>query len=149
MRKLLLRLSVVLLLGSSPDVFGAKMPLETSGAVASEPSITSIKDALSQFNSLSRQEKKAKFREMKKVIKTYKADKKAGKEVDSNLILQVILALFIPPLAVYLHEGSTNNRFWISVLLTVLGLLLFGFAGILFLGSLPSIVYALVVILGK
>ena len=112
-------------------------------------SITSLKDALSEFKSLSHRDKKVRFREMKKVLKQYKSDKKAGKDVDSNVVLQVILGLFIPPLGVYLHEGETNNKFWISVLLTVLGLLIFGFAGILFLGTLPSIIYALIVILSN
>ncbi|MCW3105670.1 MAG: hypothetical protein JWQ09_176, partial [Segetibacter sp.] len=100
------------------------------------------------FNSLSNREKRSRFKEMKKAIKAFKADKKAGQDVSTNTLLEVIIAIFIPPLAVYLHEGETNNRFWISVLLTILGYLLFGFAGILFLGSLPGIIYALIVILG-
>lgn len=116
---------------------------------ASAPSREQVQDAMKDFNSLSRSEKKSKIKEFKKVIKTFKEDRKAGKDTDTNIILQVLIALFIPPLAVYLHEGETNSKFWISVLLTVLGLLIFGFAGILFLGTLPSIVYALIVILGN
>ncbi|RYF79670.1 MAG: YqaE/Pmp3 family membrane protein [Chitinophagaceae bacterium] len=46
----------------------------------------------------------------------------------------VILAILLPPLAVYLHEGTTNTRFWISLLLT---LLLW----------LPGVIYALIVVL--
>ena len=86
---------------------------------------------------------------MKKAIKEFKAEKKAGGDISTNTLLLVIISLFIPPLAVYLHEGATNNRFWISVLLTVLGLVLFTFGGVLFLGTLPAIIYALIVILGS
>lgn len=128
----------------------AKITLSTpDSSIMEKPTVTSIKDALKEFNSMSHHDKKMQFKEMKKELKQYKADKKAGKDVDSDVVLQAILAIFIPPLAVYLHEGETNNKFWISVLLTVLGLLIFGFAGVLFLGTLPSIIYALIVILSK
>ena len=121
---------------------------KAASAVSPEPVIGSIQEAMKEFKELSNKEKRSRFKEMKKAIKAFKADKTAPKEVTTNTLLQVILAIFIPPLAVYLHEGSTNNRFWISVLLTVLGYLLFGFAGIFFLGSLPGIIYALIVVLG-
>lgn len=107
-----------------------------------------IEHGINQFKSLSAKEQRLKLREAKKTLKFYRKEKLSGKDVDTDLILQVILGIFIPPLGVYLHEGETNNKFWISVLLTVLGLLIFGFAGILFLGTLPSIVYSLIVILG-
>jgi len=41
----------------------------------------------------------------------------------------------LPPLAVYLHEGVINSKFWISLLLTLLF-------------WLPGVIYALIVILG-
>ncbi len=47
--------------------------------------------------------------------------------------VEVILAIFIPPLAVYLHEGEINNRFWISLVLTLLV-------------WLPGVIYALLVV---
>ena len=53
---------------------------------------------------------------------------------DTSKILQVILCFFIPPLAVYLHEGEINSKFWISLVLT----LLFFF---------PGFIYSLLVVL--
>ncbi|WP_245590641.1 YqaE/Pmp3 family membrane protein [Adhaeribacter aquaticus] len=53
----------------------------------------------------------------------------------STNILLVILAILIPPLAVGLYEGITN-RFWISLLLTLLLLL-------------PGIIYSLLVVTGS
>jgi uncharacterized membrane protein YqaE (UPF0057 family) len=108
-----------------------------------------MRGAIKEFNSLSKSEKKSRLKEMKKAIKEFKAAKKRGDDINTNTLLLVIIALFIPPLAVYLHEGETNNRFWISVLLTILGLVLFSFGGVLFLGTLPGIIYALIVILGS
>jgi uncharacterized membrane protein YqaE (UPF0057 family) len=130
--------------------YAAKLTATTPDTAAqSNLSNATIQEGLKGFKSLSHKEQRLKMREMKRIVKEFKEDKKAGKDVDTDLILQVILGLFIPPLGVYLHEGETNNKFWISILLTVLGLLIFGFAGVLFLGTLPSIIYALIVILGK
>lgn len=41
-------------------------------------------------------------------------------DADVMLIIQVILAIIIPPLAVYLKEGLTN-RFWLVLILAILG----------------------------
>lgn len=51
-----------------------------------------------------------------------------------NKFLQVIVALFIPPLAVYMKNGKIDNAFWINLVLT-------------FLGGVPGMLHALYVIL--
>ena len=99
------------------------------------PAITSVKDAMKQFKSLSRKEKRDRIKDVKKEIKQYKADKKSGAEPSTNTLLLVILALLLPPLAVYLHEGQANNRFWLSLILTLLFFI-------------PGVIYALIVVLG-
>jgi uncharacterized membrane protein YqaE (UPF0057 family) len=76
------------------------------------------------------------LKEVKKEFKSYKKQKKAGKEPSTNTLLLVILAILLPPLAVYLHQGEINSKFWISLLLTLLF-------------WLPGVIYALVVILGN
>lgn len=94
-------------------------------------------DALREFRSLSRVEKKMRMAEVKKVLKEYKAAKKAGTaaaEPSTSTILLVILAILLPPLAVYLHEGTINGKFWLSLLLTLLF-------------WLPGVIYALFVVL--
>ncbi|MCB0740247.1 MAG: YqaE/Pmp3 family membrane protein, partial [Chitinophagaceae bacterium] len=53
-------------------------------------------------------------------MKAFKAARKANGEPSTNTLLLVILAILLPPLAVYLHEGVINSRFWISLLLTLL-----------------------------
>ncbi len=154
MRKTLLVFSFPLLLALPPmnavAATTSKGVTEAASAVTPEPAIGSIQEALKEFNSLSRHEKKSRFKEFKKAVKDFKEQRKAGNDISSNTLLLALLAIFIPPLAVYLHEGEINNRFWISVLLTVIGLALIPvFHFVLFLGTLPAIVYALVVILGN
>ena len=38
-----------------------------------------------------------------------------------NKILQFIVSLFIPPVAVYMKYQKIDNNFWINVVLTLLG----------------------------
>ncbi len=92
-------------------------------------------DALKEFRSLSRVDRKMRITEAKKAVKEYKAAKKAGGEPSTNTLLLVILAILLPPLAVYLHQGTINGKFWLSLLLTLLF-------------WLPGVIYALIVILG-
>lgn len=93
-----------------------------------------VDDAIREFKSLSRVEKKAKMKEVKKMAREFKAAKKAGGDVQTNTVLLAILAVLLPPLAVGLHEGSLNGKFWLSVLLTLLF-------------WLPGVIYALIVVL--
>lgn len=105
-------------------------------AAGTEPSPELVKSALADFENLSRKEKKERIREVKNELKAFKAARKAGKESDTNTLLLVLVAILLPPLAVYLYEGEINNRFWIDLILTLLG-------------WLPGVIYALVLILGK
>ncbi len=97
---------------------------------------TSISFATHEFMHLSRKVMRARVKEAKSEIKNFKAEKKAGNEPSTNQLLLVILAILLPPLAVYLHEGVINGKFWLDLVLT---LLLF----------LPGVIYALIVVLGK
>ncbi|GAA4301195.1 YqaE/Pmp3 family membrane protein [Nibribacter koreensis] len=48
-------------------------------------------------------------------------------------IIEIIFAILIPPLGVFLHERELNTKFWLSVLLTLLFVI-------------PGIIYALLVV---
>jgi uncharacterized membrane protein YqaE (UPF0057 family) len=100
-----------------------------------EPSRASVKAALAEFKSLSRKERKTRVKEAKKELKEYKKQKKNGNAPSTDKTLLIILAILLPPLAVYLHEGTINSKFWISLLLTLLFFI-------------PGVIYALVVVLG-
>lgn len=140
MRKgILLFMSVVMLAGSTMSASAASMIVPVPAPVvpvSTEPDPAKVKEALDEFKSLSKRDRKDRLKEVKKEWKDYKKAKKAGKEPSENTVLLCILAVLLPPLAVYLYEGEINNRFWISLLLTLLF-------------WLPGIIYALVLILGK
>lgn len=99
------------------------VPASTSRP-ASMPDKQTVKEALNEFKSLSRKERKARIKEAKKVFKEYRHNKKMRDDGDVELLLLVILAILLPPLAVFLKEGEINVKFWISLILTLLVLLL-------------------------
>lgn len=134
MKSVLLFILAFLLVSSTPVASMASVVVPST--TITEPDPARVKSAMDEFNSLSRKEKRMRVKEVKKEIKAYKAAQKAGKEADTDTLLLVVLAILLPPLAVYLYEGEINNRFWISLILTLLG-------------WLPGIIYALVVILGQ
>ena len=125
-------LVIVALITLNASSFGASSPV--SPAPATEPTEAEVKAALKGFTSLSKKEKKERKKEVKKAIKQFKAAKKADEEPSTSKLLLVILAILLPPLAVYLHQGEINKKFWISVLLTLLF-------------WVPGIIYALILIL--
>jgi uncharacterized membrane protein YqaE (UPF0057 family) len=81
----------------------------------------------------------AERKELKQSIKTeirnFQKAKKQGRAADTNTLLLVLISLILPPLAVYLHQGEINSKFWISLLLTLLI-------------WVPGVIYALLVIFG-
>jgi uncharacterized membrane protein YqaE (UPF0057 family) len=90
--------------------------------------------AVQEFKNLSKAEKKMRAKAAKKMLAEYKQKKNAGDEVSTNELLLAILCVILPPLAVYLHQGKvTNNKFWISLLLTILF-------------WVPGIIYAILVV---
>lgn len=142
MKKILTHALVVLLLTAliTPAfAISLSKPNETnSSAIVSEPATidkAKVDAALSEFKNLSKHEKKDRIKEAKKALKEYKKNKAAGDATTSNVLL-IILAIILPPVAVLVHEGEINNKFWLDLLLTILGFL-------------PGIIYALIVILKK
>src|SRR5690348_14861924 len=96
----------------------AAVPTSTSNPI-DNPRIN-IPDLVKEFKSLSRKERKERIREVKKELRKFKKAKRNGGDASTNTVLLVILAILLPPLAVYLHQGEINTKFWISLLLTLL-----------------------------
>lgn len=136
----LIKKSLLLLVGVgmfAGTIMAAAVPTNTpANPLTEEKPAPSVKEMLKSFNGLSRSEKKTRIKAVKKELKEYKKLKKAGKEPQASTVVLVILAILLPPLAVYLHQGEINNKFWISLLLTLLF-------------WLPGIIYALLVIFGE
>jgi len=107
--------------------------LPTSAVSSIEPTSEVIANAKKEVNSLTKSEKKARIKEAKSHLKELKAARKAGDKSRVEQIVLIILAIFIPPLAVYLHQGEVNSKFWISLVLTLLF-------------WLPGMIYSLLVV---
>ena len=85
---------------------------------------------------LTRKEKREMRKEIKTKIKSaVKAAKATKAASDTDLLLLVIIGILIPPLAMALYDGI-SNRFWISLLLTLLFFI-------------PGMIYTLFVILSE
>ena len=98
-----------------------------------EPDPATVKAALAEFKSLSKKEKKERVKEVKKTWKLFKKENKGNKSKKVDQVVLIILAILLPPLAVYLHQGEINGKFWLSLLLW-------------FLFILPGVIYALLVV---
>ena len=135
MRKKILILSIALIqlsltFAAVPVVESKK---DSATAFVSKDDEAMVKNAVAAFKSLSKKEKKARIADAKELMKNYRAEKAAG-DVSSNTVLLAILAILLPPLAVYLHEDAINTKFWLSLLLTLLF-------------WVPGVIYALIVVL--
>lgn len=141
-------LSVLIVFSYSfPPSYAAVVTSASTPVPANEPGPDKIRDAVNEFRSLPKKEKKSRLKQAKKALKDFKKERKKGNDPSTDTLLLVIIAILIPPLAVYLHQGEINNKFWITTILFVVGILgAFLFSWLLILAS---IVYALIVILGK
>jgi len=110
-------------------------PVSGDAPAKTQPDQQQVNSALHEFKSLSRSEKKSRFREVRKILKQYRADRKAGKRGETDEVLLGILCVLLPPLAVYLYEDEINTKFWISLILTLIF-------------WLPGIIYAFLVVFG-
>lgn len=96
-----------------------------------------------RLQNMTRQEKRELKREIRNInLAEYTKDLPSyapmgiteNQQVENTLLL-VIITILIPPLGVFLHQGTINNKFWISLILTLLF-------------YVPGLIYSLIVVLG-
>jgi len=111
---------------------------------------TKSSNSQNQLTNISPTRKNKKEQLTKKIVSVKKQlTKQSPIDSDVMLIILVILAIFLPPLAVFIFEEVTT-RFWIDLILWLVGI---GVAGIIFgsglaaLGGLIAIIYALLIVL--
>jgi len=113
------------------------IPLQSSASIvlpgSNEPKPATVKAAFAEFKSLSKKEQKIRVKEAKKQLKDFKKEKKSNKSANVEMWLLIVLAILLPPLAVYLHQGEINGKFWLSILFW-------------FLFIIPGVIYALLVV---
>ena len=89
-----------------------------------------------------RKEQRRSFR--KAVREQFRQMRHGSSSSDVELVLLVIIALIIPPLAMFLYDGEASSRFWISLVLMLLAIPLWGALGALALAA--SVIYTLYII---
>lgn len=115
----------------------SSLPFQSSAAIivpgGGEPDSTTIKAAFEEFNNLSKHDRKLRIKAAKNEWKKFKKERKTNKSAKVDQVVLIILAILLPPLAVYLHQGEINGKFWLSILLW-------------FLFILPGVIFALLVV---
>lgn len=104
-----------------PAVVNTNAPTETSSVNEAE----ALQMAKERMASMTKSEKKAFKNDLKEMIKQ-------DRRVSNTSIVEIILAVLIPPLAVFLHDGI-GTSFWINIILTLLFII-------------PGIIHALLVV---
>ena len=67
-----------------------------------------------------------------------------------SLVVLILLAIFISPVAVYLYDNKASKRFWIVLILWLVGIGLgLGFLSLFGLALLVAIIYALLIVTGS
>jgi len=116
------------------------IPLQSSALIvlptSSEPAPATVKAALAEFNHLSKKEKKTRIKEVKKQVKLFKKEKKENRSANVEMWVLILLSILLPPLAVYLHQGEINKKFWLSIILTILF-------------WIPGVIYAILLVTGS
>jgi uncharacterized membrane protein YqaE (UPF0057 family) len=119
---------------------------DVDGLVVAEDSKPVIEETVSITTA--ENEKTLTVSEAKKSNKKQRLNKTTPVDEDVLFIVLIILAFLIPPLAVFIYEGTTN-RFWIDLVLAILG---FGIGfwllgGLGWLCGIAAVVYALLIVL--
>lgn len=110
---------------------------EASTEITAQEALKKHKAEVAALSPSERRElRRSQRKELKQAVRQYRQDVKNGlAEPSTNQLLLIILAILLPPVAVLAHEGEINNKFWLALILTILGFL-------------PGVIYALIVVLG-
>ncbi len=115
----------------APVVTPKTSPKANVKAVMAEPAVETKTITEAEMMALAKERissmSKAERKEMKKEMKDAVRQSRGGVNV-----IEVVLAIFLPPLAVFLHDGI-GTSFWINIILTILGFL-------------PGVIHALLVV---
>ena len=133
MKKIKTLISAIAFLFLITSTTNASAPVSTP--TTDDPVKTEVINAVKDFKSLPRAERKARIHEARKALEAYRANGKA--DTSDNNILAIIFAILIPPVGVLIYQnGKITTKFWISLLLTLLF-------------WLPGAIYSLLVVTGN
>ncbi|MEZ4923502.1 MAG: YqaE/Pmp3 family membrane protein [Crocinitomicaceae bacterium] len=128
----------------NPTVFDE---VESDKSFASKSSDNKISKKKERSENVFGAKEKMRVKDIVKAVK--EAKKKSQREDVAMMILLVILALILPPLAVGIYEGITG-RFWLVLILWLLGIgiLAWLLPHLFYLGWILAVILALLIVLG-
>ena len=139
---------VFFVLGSAVRLEAAVQPSEELAATLPKPTTEYI--TAEEYQALDRKEKRQVRKQIRKDLrKQLKEIRKQEKTSDDETIILAVLAVILPPLAIFIHDGDASNRFWFTLLLWVGGLILGAILNLWLLLLIPSIAYSLSIILSE
>lgn len=127
----------------------------STSTTKSEEKLIAPEETNRSWDEMSRKEKRETRKSLREKIKDVKdqikSSEKSTMSSDAKLILSIIIALFIPPLGVFLAFEAINDKFWISLILTiasiiVVGGLFFAVHNLSYLLWLAAVIYSIIVI---
>lgn len=128
-------------MASLPEVVAGtgQVIAEVSPAPIMELTTESLKQQLAEAPAFTKQEQKAVKKQVRKIVMKKVKNQMFHKnssdvKASDNQVVALIVAIFIPPLGVWIHQRDITLDFWLSLLLWILG-------------WVPGIVYAWLVIL--
>lgn len=126
---------------SLKKLMATEMPSEEELTARQQEALAVTQEYL---KNMSRKEKRALRREIRKIklgeytqeLPSYAKEMGVMQEdISENQLVLILLTILLPPLGVYLHQGEINNKFWLTLVLWLLG-------------YFPGLIYGLIVILG-
>ena len=107
--------------------------VDPADKVTEAEALAAAREYRESLKAMSAKERRQLKREQRRAVKSALNE---YQDASTNTILLVILAILLPPVAVLVHQGELNSKFWIALLLTLLF-------------YLPGLIYALLVIFGN
>tara|TARA_B110000211_G_C13950293_1_gene495849 strand:+ start:198 stop:839 length:642 start_codon:yes stop_codon:yes gene_type:complete len=133
----------------SEEISTTEKIVVASNETSNKPS-TETKTQSQNVSGKAKTKKESKFSKFKKIKALKKELKKSeNNDIDTNTLLLLILAILLPPLAVYLMKGISND-FWLNLILAILGWGILGIvaASSIWFGGIVAIVHALLLLFG-
>lgn len=99
--------------------------------------MTEVVQAAAVIPVASKKEQRSQLKTLRKELKKHFYDLKSQHgDIENNQVLAIIFSVILPPVGVLIHQGTINNKFWLSLLLTLII-------------WLPGVIYSLLVVTGN
>lgn len=142
-----MRLIIALLVLTT--AFSYSLPVQAA-VVHPAPQQETTLEGKSTNKKLERKAKRQQRKELRRMLKDQiRAAKASGAASDAEFVLLIVLAILLPPVAFFIHDGGASTRFFLSLGIFLGGALLaiLGLGALAGIAALANVIYALYVVL--